>query len=85
VPHAALAVDQQVERGVHEVDHVRGRDHLVVGRRERLARGQRAEREGDEVVRVPRPEERRRAHHERLGEGVEHARLHLGLGAPVDA
>ena len=85
VPDAALAVDQQVERGVHEVGHVRRRHDEIVRRVHGHAQRQRRERPRDEVPVVPRAEERRGAHDERAGMRCQHARLALGLAPAVHA
>jgi hypothetical protein len=50
----ALAVGQQVERGVQQVRHVhRGRRQSAVRDSQRLAMGAAAQGEGDQVVRIP--------------------------------
>ena len=65
MPEARLAVDQEIEADVDEVGNVGRRNANVARRAEDLATLQRAEGMEDEVVPVPRTEERARSHDER--------------------
>src|SRR4051812_37792694 len=85
VPESMLAVDREIQAGVHEIGHVGGRDDRVGVGADLASLGERPERQGHEVVLVPRSEERARADDERLGVGVEDAIFGLELRASVDA
>jgi hypothetical protein len=56
VPDAALAVNEQIERNVHQIGNIRRRHHDVAGGLKWLARPQDRERLRYDVVAIPRTE-----------------------------
>src|SRR5688572_33372015 len=83
MPDALLAIDQQVERRMHEVRHVRWRDDAVRRGEEVGSLVERPKESCEKVVVIPWTEEGARSDDERVWHQLENALFRLGLACSV--